>query len=207
MFNMHKGTHFISQKEIINMYERGFSCKDICLAMNMPAIKVRAVLRDAGFNTGSYRKVSEYNKEKVILLIKAGYSYKKIENLLHLSTHLIREIVEQAELVGFASNYHPPIELNVKEKNVRLSQLSELKSLYIAGNYGLAKCADMLKVTDDEFLWFVFHLTDRDMKKHCNRLKSNVFKMFDCQIPITAIAKSMDISPSIIKKILKKRVV
>lgn len=200
---MSKERTVTSQEKIIEMYKQGFSCKDICLACNMSALTVRNYLRSAGFDTRNYRKVSESNREKVVLLIKAGYPYNQIENLLHISTHLVREIVMHAGMIGFAPKNHRPVKLKIKESDISLTSIEKLKALYFSGDYGLAKCSDMLGITDKEFVWFVFHLSKEDREKHSANLKSNVIAMYKNQSPVTAIAKQMDISPSIVKKIIK----
>ena len=136
-------------------------------------------------------------------MIKAGYSYSEIERLLHLSTHLIREVVYQAGLIGFAPKYHPPVELQVDAANISSCTIRELNDLYVSGKYGLAKCADKLQVSDEEFLWFVFHLTDKVKHIHFKNLINTIHKMYEADFPITAIAKKMDISPSLVKKFFR----
>lgn len=186
--------------KIITLYKQGYSCKDICEKCDMSVLTVRTYLRKAGFDTRNYRKVSENNKDKVILLIKNGYSYRQIESLLHISTHLIREIVIQAGLIGFAPKYHHPVELQVQETEISSDAIRSLNHLYMSGEYGLAKCAAKLQVSDEEFLWFVFHLTKANELVHFENLKKNIHKMLKNQLPVTAIAKKMDISLSIVKK-------
>lgn len=189
--------------KIITLYKQGFSCKDICVACNMSALTVRTCLRKAGFDTRLYRNVSDFNKEKIILLIRAGYSYRQIESILHLSTHLIREVVSQADLIGFAPKYHHPIELQVDDDRISAKTIDKLNALYLSGKYGLAKCANKLQVTDDEFLWFVFHLSKETKQVHLKNLKNNIHKMANQQFPPTVIAKKIDISLSLVKKFIR----
>ena len=190
--------------QIIELYKQGYSSKDICRICNVSVLLVRKCLQSAGFDTKSYRKASESVKEKVLLLIKAGYSYNKIENLLCVSTHLIREIVMSNGFLGFASNYHHPIQLSVEETEVSLAKIETLKLLYLKGVYGLVKCAVKCDVSDEEFLWFVFHLTGEEKEIHLINLKSQIKKLYFVQyIPVAAIAKKLDISPSLVKKYIK----
>lgn len=189
--------------KMVALYEQGYSCKDICDVCNASPLSVRTCLRQAGFDTRTYRKVSDTNRDKIVLLVEAGYSYARIESLLHLSTHLIREVVFQAGLIGFAPKNHPPIELQVKESEISFSQINQLYDLYISGKYGLTKCADKLQITDKELLWFVFHLKKDAKHEHLHNLIKNIRSMTKAQLPVTAIAKKMDISPSLVKKYLR----
>ena len=188
--------------KIIQLYKKGYSSKDICSYYNVSALMVRNCLRSAGFNTCSYRKISQTNKDKIILLVKAGYSYRQIESLLQISFHFIREVIEAVGLIGYAPRNYQPIQLEIKEEEISIVQINKLQELYCSGKYGLAKCSAQIQVTDKEFLWFVFHLTEEDKVKHNKRLSANIKKMYTNNIPITAIAKKMEISPSIIKKII-----
>lgn len=189
-------------EKVKQMYKQGYSSKDICLACGISTLTVRTILRKAGFDTRNYRKVSISNKEKVLLLIKAGYSYKQIEGLLHVSTHLIREIVTQADLIGFAPKYHHPIELNISEKDVSFKKIETFKVLYLSGEYGLSKCAEQLGISDEEFLWFVFHLTKNDIETHTKNLREHAIMLYKSQLPASAVAKKLDVSLAIIKKII-----
>lgn len=189
--------------KIINLYQLGYSCKDICEACNMSPLTVRTYLREAGYDTRSYRKVSDTNREKILLLVKAGYSYRQIEMLLHLSTHLVREIVLQAGLIGFAPRYHHPIKLDIDENNVSTETINKLGCLYSSGKYGLAKCANKVQSTDEEFLWFVFHLSKDDVFVHTKNVRHNIQKMIKADFPVMAVAKKMDISPAIVKRIIR----
>lgn len=194
----------IDSSEIINLYEEGYSAKDICGIFDLSALTVRNILREAGFLTHTYRKIEKLNKDKILLLVQAGYSYKQIEKLLHCSFHLIREVVEAAGLVGFSPKNRPPVQLTVNENEVSFDILKRLDELYYLGKCGLAKCAEEVGASDKEFLWFVFHLNPADQTKHGNHLKINIIKMHSDGTPVTAIAKKMSISLSIVKKLLLK---
>ena len=193
----------ITSSDIIELYKQGYSCKDICRVYNLSALMVRTCLRSAGLNTSIYRKVSPSNKEKILLLVKTGYSYREIESLLQTSTHLIREVIEKEDMVGFAPKNHPPIELNISEDQVSFSVVDRLNELYSSGQYGLAQCAYLLNVSDAEFLWFVFHLSNEDKENHKKNMINNIKKMYSSAVPVSAIAKKMDVSPSIVKKLIK----
>lgn len=188
--------------DIIELYKQGYSCKDICIACNTSPVTVRNHLQAAGFDTRRYRKVSENNRNKVIMLIKAGYPYNQIGNLLQISTHLIREIVESSGLVGFAPKNYLPVKLTVRENEVSTESIRLLQQIYRSGKFGLAKCAAQVKVSDKEFLWFVFHLTSNDKHIHNKNLHKNIHKMYENNTPLMAIAKQMDISPALVKKII-----
>lgn len=193
-------------KKVLMLYQQGFSCKDISRICNVSLLHIRKYLKSVGIETRTYRKVSDCNKNKVLLLIRAGYSYSQIEQLLHVSTHLIREIVADNGLIGFAPKNHAPVELNVEPSEICSNRLNDLRVAYLSGLYGLAKCAAVTEATDEIFLWFVFHLTDKEKKTHERQLKSNIAAWSKDSMPVTAIAKAMDISPSIVKKILLRAV-
>lgn len=190
--------------KVLEMYQQGFSCKDIAETCDLSLPRIRKYLQDAGFNTRGYRKVSNSNAHKVLLLIRSGYSYAQIEALLHVSTHVIREIVQNNGLIGFAPKFHHPVELNVDTDDVCKTTLWELRALYLSGVFGLGMCAEKLCASDEVFLWFIYHLTDEEKRVHHERVVHNVQSLAQKGVPVTAIAKSMDISPSIVKKMLKE---
>lgn len=187
---------------IVALYQAGYSVKDISAQCRLSVITVRARLKAAGFDTRAYRKASQSNKQRVLQLINAGYSYTQIEGLLHISTHLVREIVSENGLVGFIPRTRRVVELEASEDAVMADAVRELRALYFSGNYGLAKCAEITNASDDVFLQFVYHLTGEDKRLHQKNLVKAVKKLYQSGTPITAIAKTMDISPSIVKKIL-----
>lgn len=190
--------------EIIDLYNQGYSSKDICSAYNVSVAGVRKVLKEAGFDTRSYRKVSDSVVEKVLLLIKNGYSYNKIEQLLHISTHLVREIVLHNGLTGFAPKFHHPIKLEINKAEIADDIIEELQELYFCGRFGLVECSDIAGASNQEFLWFVYHLKESDKQTHIRRVRENILKMHREGIPATAIAKGMHISPSIVRKVITK---
>lgn len=192
--------------KVLEMYKQGYSCKDISSTCNLPVLYIRNFLKQHGFNTRIYRKVSVCNKDKVILLIRAGYPYNQIERLLHISTHLIREIVSSNGLTGFAPKYHHAIDFKVKKPDASEPTLNLLRELYFSGMYGLAKCFSVANASDDLFLWFVYHLNEEDKVLHEKQVKQHILSEYQKDIPVTAIAKAMDISPSIVKKILFRAV-
>lgn len=194
--------HTFESSEIIKLYKDGYSAKDICSMLNISALMVRNILRNAGFTTHIYRRIEKVNKDKILLLVRAGYSYKQIEKLLHFSFHLIREVVDGAGLIGFSPKNHPPVQLTINEHEVSPDILKRLSELYYLGECGLAKCAEQVGASDKEFLWFVFHLSNNVQAQHNNNLKINIIKMHSDGIPVTAIAKKMSMSPSIVKKII-----
>ena len=201
---MNKISKKATYAKILHMYEQGFSCKDISQFCNLSVPVIRTYLKESGFDTRSYRRVSESNKNKVILLIKAGYSYRQIDELLHVSSYAIREIVARIGLIGFAPRYHHKIPLVTRKEEISVSELEELRNLYFTGSYGLAKCADQLNVSDDAFLWFVYHLSEKEKRVHHKLLIRNMKSLYKKNTPATAIAKMMDISPSIVKKLLSE---
>lgn len=194
----------VDSSQIIKLYKDGYSAKDICGMFELSALAVRNILRAAGFTTHAYRKIDEVNKDKILLLVKTGYSYKQIERLLHCSFHLIREVIESAGLIGFSPKNHPPVQLTVNENEVSADALKRLSELYYLGECGLAKCAELAGASDKEFLWFVFHLDDKQIVQHNKYLKINIIKMYSGGMPNTAIAKKMSISHAIVKKIISK---
>ena len=194
----------ILHKRVLALYQQGFSCKDISRICNLSLLHIRNYLKAAGFNTQNYRKVSTCNKDKVILLIKSGYSYSQIEQLLHVSSHLIREIVADGGLIGFAPKNHSPVVLTVNISDVCSDALDALRQTYLSGKYGLGKSASLAGISDEEFLWFVFHLTEKDKQIHKQMIVDHITSLYSESVPITAIAKSMDISPAIVKKVLTR---
>ena len=187
---------------IVGLYQAGYSVKDISAQCRLSVITVRARLKAAGFDTRSYRKASISNKERVLQLIDGGYSYSQIEGLLHISTHLVREIVSEKGLVGLVPRVRRQVSLEEPEDAGLEETVCGLRGLYFSGNYGLAKCAELADASEEAFLWFVYHLTGEDKRLHQKNLTKNIKKLYQSGTPVTAIAKTMDISPSIVKKIL-----
>lgn len=194
----------IREDEIVKLYQDGYSAKDICDKYSVSTFRVRHILQRAGFDTRTYRKISDNNKDKILLLVKSGYSYNQIGNLLQCSFHLIREVVEGAGLIGYAPKNYPPVQLNIEESDVSADVIDKLDELYSSGEYGLTKCAELVNASDSDFLWFVYHLTPEKQVLHNNMVKGYIKNLDTCGTPWTAISKKMDISPSIVKAIIKE---
>lgn len=196
----------VLENEMVKLYQEGYSAKDICDRFNVSSFRTRHVLRRAGFDTRTYRKISDNNKEKILLLVKSGYSYNQIARLLQCSFHLVREVVEGAGMIGYAPKNYPPVELNIKESEVSEDVIKELEELYCSGEYGLSKCAALAKASDNDFIWFVYYLSPETQTLHDNSVKSYIKNLHVSGIPWTAISKKMDISPSIVKGIINEPV-
>lgn len=183
--------------KICQLYQQGYSCKDIATTLCLPLLTVRTQLRQSGFDTRSYRKASDYNKQKVLLLISGGYSYSRISELLHVSTHLVREIVENNGMIGSITRFPSPIRpAGLADEFTQ----AKLREAYFSGMYGLAKCAETLQVSDKDFLWFVYHLSEKEIRVHHKLLIRKIKQLLQTNMSYLAIAKTLGISPSVVKR-------
>lgn len=192
------------ESTILQLYQKGYSCKNISEICKIPLTQVSQTLQKNGFATQDYKRISKINERNVVLLIKSGYSYNQIEQILHVSSHVSREIVMRNGLLGFAPYNHPPVKLSVDKEKVDKDKLQKLRVLYLSGKLGLSKCADLIAASDEDLLWFIFYLTPTEKHIHSEKLYHTIKKMSQDNIPASVIAKSIDISLSLVKKHLKK---
>ena len=80
------------EKQIIKLYEAGYSQKEICNMLDLKFIYTNAVLTENGFDTKSYRKIPDSIKNFVCFMIKEGFQQKTISDILDISIHVVRDI-------------------------------------------------------------------------------------------------------------------
>lgn len=192
-----------NKNEIIELYKKGFSINDISDKLNLAVIPIRKILNESGFETKDYRKCSQNNYDKAILLVRAGYPHVQVASLLNISSHLLREFVSRAGLIGYSPNNPVPVKLEDKIYTVTDEMVVKFKSLYLSGTYGLAKCAQELELSDDDFLWIVYHLSQNEKKTHQEKLCSNIKSTYMKEKSVNYVAKNLDISLAVVKKIVQ----
>ena len=69
------------EKQIIKLYEAGYSQKEICNMLDLKFIYTNAVLTENGFDTKSYRKIPDSIKNFVCFMIKEGRSEEHTSEL------------------------------------------------------------------------------------------------------------------------------
>lgn len=137
----------ISNNEILELYNQGFSQKDICNKYNVTITRVREILESAGYLTSNYKKTDKDYIKAISHLLYLGFSQKKISIVMDAPLTTVRDIVHKYNLTGVAvrSRKKQRKELIVnlykngknkneicKENKVQLSYVNS-----ILGSYGL----------------------------------------------------------------------
>jgi len=137
----------ISNDKIIELYNQGFSQKDICKRYDVTITKVRRVLESVGCLTSNYKKTDKDYIKAISHLLYSGYSQKKISIVMDAPLTTVRDIVHKYNLTGVAvsSRKKQRKELIVtlykngknkneicKENKVQLSYVNS-----VLGSYGL----------------------------------------------------------------------
>lgn len=76
--------------QIIELYETGYSQKEICEMLNLKFIYTSAVLKENGYDTKSYRRIPDSVRNMVCFMIKEGFQQNIVSDILDISIHMVR---------------------------------------------------------------------------------------------------------------------
>lgn len=80
------------ENQIINLYNDGYSQKEICDKLNLKVHYTNKILKKNGFDTHNYRKVPDVVRNLVCFMIREGYHQDYIAEILDISIHTVRQI-------------------------------------------------------------------------------------------------------------------
>lgn len=182
--------NLITNNEILDLYNQGFSQKDILQKYKVSIMRIRKVLQQSGHNTASYKKFDDEFILAILELLCAGYKQKDIATLLDCPITTIRDVVHKYDLSGIA------IKSRQKAKEEKILQM------YKSGVAKPEICQQMKiqttslnKILKDNGL-----IVDRSEKY------KRIIKLYDQGLTITAICDKENTSYRTVKKVVKGRV-
>jgi len=191
----------IDDSDIVEMYKKGFSQNDISEIYGLPVIKIRAVLKAAGFETKDFRALNDEISRIIILLINNGAQFKDIEYVCDVSHYAVREVVASNGLkrVSKKARYSlPPF-----EPNTSFNGIDYFIESYMNGKSFCYLCNEM-KLSDNEILSLYFILVKENLDKHKEALKQLIINDSAYPFSNTALGKKHYISMAIVRKILRE---
>ena len=187
----------IGEKQIIALYQAGYSQNDIVSKYQVSVHKTREILKRANFDTRSYRSLNETMKKVIFTLVKAGVYYLGVERVTDISFHAIRQYIlhqlpieDRKSVPPKAQDYNP----------AKLRNLNQLFSAFIAGE-SFCSLVDRHCLSEEDIIRFYLALDDDTLAAHRDSLKSLILSDIEDGLNQTFIAKKRMISRSIVKKI------
>lgn len=194
----------ITDEEIIELYKKGVSQKDIAKKYSVSLGRTQKVLQSAGFPTHSYRAIDNDMKTYVTILINDGCSYFQIEKICDIAFHAVRVIVENNNLLGVSNKARYR---KSKEDIVEYLPLPEYEPFLTDYRNGLSFVFLCNEYSfNAEQVIYVFNLiSDEDIEQHKKALTEKILSLNEKGfLSAASIAKQMDISPSIVRKTIGK---
>lgn len=192
--------YLIDDAQIISLYQEGHSQNDIITQNEIPVWYVRKVLKNAGFDTDSFRCLDNYVIDIVILLIRNGILFQDIVEICDISYYTIRDIVRKNNLQYVSKKVrHSSTDAVIDPV---FDKSSEFMNAYNAGSSFCCICRD-LGLSDKEIL-SAFHLIRcSDLSEHKQALTSIIIATYEQNFSITAIARKNLISISVVRNVIK----
>ena len=188
----------ITDQGIVALYLKGYSQRDITEEYKVAAARTRSVLKEAGFNTRSFRSMSEVSKQIIRVLAVEGVYYNDIEAVTDLSVHAIREYVSSSK-IGPRSAV-PPHKVYPTLESFEARDL--FLDRFLVGE-SFSTLAEDLHFTDRDILNAYFTITEETCAAHAKALKERILRDFAAGFSCSGIARKNGVSRSIVKKYLK----
>lgn len=191
-----------SRDAILNLYEQGYSKDAICRTLDKAPAAVGKVLTEAGFHTEDYHKMEPELKRIVFALLPHHVSYKDIEEYCDVSADAIRDLVAR---MGYRRGKCYRTYLSVSNDELSFPAFPEFVRRYEAGESFPALIKE-LGVSDDKVypLWW-YAWAHKLSGIHRDNLSGRVEALLEEDLPATAIAHRLHISPSIVRRVSRCR--
>ncbi len=181
----------LSDKEIIQLYENGMSQNDIHRKYNINLKHIRAVLKDAGFNTAGYRRIPAEQEKVIRTLLLAGISYRAIGEATDMSYHVIRDIAERLPFGTGRQSYH--------KRNHRMRDRdSEFLSRFLDGE-SFCNISISMHLDNKEILRCYSYLDHVALSRHSDALRQRLTAEDTNHNTETSLARKHGISASVVK--------
>ena len=190
------------EKQIVDLYEKGYSQKDIRASLHVSLPFVRTILIERQYPTTRYRAVSSETKDIIELLVYEQYSYRVISLILNISFHVIRELPNTRDLrISNRERFPLNEETNHSVYELFLSEYKKgcsFLELYSRLSLGLQDvCPLAKKILEDSSI----------LPMHQECLIKRIHLLLAEEHPVHMIAKQLHISVSVVKeqkKLLQK---
>lgn len=189
---------FVPDEIIIELHRSGWSISDIVAHHKTSVRRVRKVLQEQGIDTSKQRSASKDLKECFLQLVSCGVTVREIAAATDSSAHLIRQVLRDNQVNvtalrgGDASA--PRFSLQTKEWRVFLE-------LYLSGNYGFLKCAEMRGFSISDCVEAVLRLSQDDVSLHQNRIRAHIIAQKETGLSVSSVAKRFGVSASLVKEV------
>lgn len=185
----------ISDDEIVSLYTKGWSINDIVGKHQLSVVRARRVLQQNKFDTVGYRKISPDLRFNILRCVGIGLSYRETALLLDVSPYLVRQVVNDCTAKITIQKPTPEPMSNKLKKRI----LDE----FISAQYGFSIIIQKLNLSDKEIYSFFCLLTNELISAHQRNLSKVILNLHNSGLPVVAIAKTLGISASVVKKYLK----
>lgn len=192
----------ITDKEIFDLYNNGWSINDIVMNHKTSIRRVRSCLQNKGIDTSKYRSASIQVKEIVLRLVELGVSYKKISDTVDISIHLIRQILRDNKTTSFdlrVMGAFSGISAEISD-----SDWLNFYELYESGTIGFMKCAQKCGFSVSCCIEAAMKLSERDVYQHREKLYAYIVLQKDTGLSATSVSKQLGISTAIVKNIFNQ---
>lgn len=191
---------YVTDEEIIELYKQKISQKDISANYAVSLERTRKVLKDAGFPTHTFRATNQDIKKYIIALIKHGCIYFEIEEKCDISFHSVREIVETNNLKGVSRKAR----FERSKENVTYLYLKNYEPFLneYRNGYPYVFLCKKHEFNDEQAIYVFNLISEEDIKQHKKGLKEMIIALYEQGLSTTSIASQLDMSQSIVRKIL-----
>ena len=188
----------IDDAQIIALYRAGHSQNDIVREYQVSVQRTRAVLKEANFDTRSYRALNETMERVIQSLVRKGVYYIDIERIADISFHAVRFYVTTRWKPDLEERSRLPADLPVPDAE----EFPMRDKLIAAYKKGISFCLLVNKYELDEDNIFSFYLSITDDTVNCHRkaLRKRIQSDLASGLSVSMIARKSCISRAIIKK-------
>lgn len=186
----------IDDKQIIALYQSGFSQNDIAGIYKVSLARTRAVLKGASFDTRGYRALNEWQKRIIVTLVRAGVRYLDVERVTDIAFHALRDYICRIPPMadrGKLSSSHSILDEHGRPCVDAL--IREFRS-----GTSFSKLAAHHDLRDSQILYFYQKISEDDLVAHSKALREQILRDLDSGLSVSIIARKYWISRAIVKR-------
>ncbi len=184
-----KGT--LCESEIIRLYENGLSQNDILRLYSVPLKTTRAILKAAGFDTASYRRIPTKHEEIIDILLRAGITLRRISEVTDISFFVISDISKRQ-----INKIRQMRLLNDEPATTRRER--KFLSQYLSG-FSFCSIANSMSLNKKELLRCFAMLDEAAQQQHGEALRVRLNGEDMTQNTVTSLARKYGISRSVVQ--------
>ena len=191
-----------TETKIVELYDFGYSQKEISDKVKVSPQIIRGILKNNGFETRKFRALDEQVTSIIISLVKSGVYFAEIEDVCGIAFHAIRDVVARYNLQNASRRARGGNSMPMPVVADGYLRNPEFLKRYLEGESFCALCK-YYELSDEQILNEFLSIDKDQVKIHKAVLKDKIIADATHGFSTTSIARRHTVSMSIVRGILR----